>query len=185
MKLVRNWTQLQKINTFTFGNNTFLLAQIFDILKTWQNLPIVFQTLKVFMSSALTFTFMTSEFLVFPWAIPCDTNNVPFPANLLQVIWPNRVFVKLSRAKLFLWIRIFNWRQTETSNSSSLLVSYNGILRKEIFLWASDNFFDSLWWKTRFSSNQFYFHKWTQLWQQESQIGRKQKQSLPTATTIA
>ena len=41
-------------------------AQIFDILKIRQNLPIVFQTLKVFMSSALMFKFMTTEFLIFP-----------------------------------------------------------------------------------------------------------------------
>ena len=30
-----------------------------------------------------------------------------------------RVFVKLSHAKLFLWVKIFNWAQTGTSNSSS------------------------------------------------------------------
>ena len=30
-----------------------------------------------------------------------------------------RAFVKLSHAKLFLWVKIFNWAQTETSNSSS------------------------------------------------------------------
>ena len=54
-----------------------------------------------------------------------------------------RVFVKLSHVKLFLWVKIFNWAQTETS-SSQLLVSYNGILRTEIFPWASDNFFDSI-----------------------------------------
>ena len=30
-----------------------------------------------------------------------------------------RVFVKLSHVKLFLWVKIFNWAQTETSNSSS------------------------------------------------------------------
>ena len=29
------------------------------------------------------------------------------------------VFVQLSQVKLFLWIKIFNWTQTETSNSSS------------------------------------------------------------------
>ena len=31
----------------------------------------------------------------------------------------HRVFVKLSHVKLFLWVKIFNWAQTETSNSSS------------------------------------------------------------------
>ena len=30
-----------------------------------------------------------------------------------------RVFVKLSHMKPFLWVKIFNWAQTETSNSSS------------------------------------------------------------------
>ena len=78
MNLVRDWTQFKKINTFTFGNDTFLLAQIFDILKIRQNLLIVLQTLKVFMSSALTFKFMTTEFLAFPWAISCDIKKITF-----------------------------------------------------------------------------------------------------------
>ena len=30
-----------------------------------------------------------------------------------------RVFVKLSHVKLFLWVKPFNWAQTETSSSSS------------------------------------------------------------------
>ena len=30
-----------------------------------------------------------------------------------------RVFVKLNHVKRFLWVKIFNWEQTETSNSSS------------------------------------------------------------------
>ena len=30
-----------------------------------------------------------------------------------------RVFVKLSHVKLFLWAKMFNWAQIETSNSSS------------------------------------------------------------------
>ena len=30
-----------------------------------------------------------------------------------------RVCVKLSHVKLFLWVKIFNWKQTKTSNSSS------------------------------------------------------------------
>ena len=30
-----------------------------------------------------------------------------------------KVFVKLSHVKLFLWVKNFNWAQTETSNSSS------------------------------------------------------------------
>ena len=40
---------------------------------------------------------------------------------------------------------------------AELLVSYNGILRTEIFLWASDNFFDSLKLKIRFSSKSVLF----------------------------
>ena len=77
------WTLLEteqniKINTFTFENNTFLLAQISDILKIWQNLRIVFQSLKVFMSSALTFKFMTTEILVFPVAFSCDVKIFTF-----------------------------------------------------------------------------------------------------------
>ena len=30
-----------------------------------------------------------------------------------------RVFVKLSHVKLFLWVKIYNWSQTEKFNSSS------------------------------------------------------------------
>ena len=30
-----------------------------------------------------------------------------------------RIFVKLRHMKLYLWVKIFNWAQTETSNSSS------------------------------------------------------------------
>ena len=30
-----------------------------------------------------------------------------------------RVFVKLNHVKLFLWVKIFNWAQAETFNSSS------------------------------------------------------------------
>ena len=30
-----------------------------------------------------------------------------------------RGFVKLSHVRLFLWVKMFNWAQTETSNSSS------------------------------------------------------------------
>ena len=44
----------------------FNWPKYFDTLKIWQNLPIVFQTLKVFVLSALTFKLMTSKFLVSP-----------------------------------------------------------------------------------------------------------------------
>ena len=120
MNLVRNWTQYKKINTFTFENNNFLLAQIFDVLKIWQNLPIVFQTLKVFMSSALTFKFMTTEILVFLELFPVMKNIYLLMSICDRLLGPKyRVFVKLSHVKLFLWVKIFNWAQTETSNSSS------------------------------------------------------------------
>ena len=53
-----------------------------------------------------------------------------------------RVFVRLSHAKLFLWVKMFIWTQRHPI-LAQLLVSYDGILRIEIFLFASDNFFDS------------------------------------------
>ena len=37
-----------------------------------------------------------------------------------------RVFVKLSHVKLCLWVKIFNWAQTETSNSSSTVTVVQG-----------------------------------------------------------
>ena len=37
-----------------------------------------------------------------------------------------RVFVKLSHVKLFLWVKLFNWAQTETSNSSSTVTVVQG-----------------------------------------------------------
>ena len=37
-----------------------------------------------------------------------------------------RVFVKLSHVKLFLGVKIFNWAQTETSNSSSTVTVVQG-----------------------------------------------------------
>ena len=43
-----------------------------------------------------------------------------------------------------LWVQIYKWAEIETSNSSSTLSVVNGILKIEIFLWVSDNFFDSL-----------------------------------------
>ena len=115
MNLVRNWTQLRKINTFTFGNNAFLLVQIINILKIWQNLSIVSEFLKVFMSSSLMFKFMSTELFFLPWAFPVRQNNLPFNVSLLGPKY--RVFVKVSHVKLFMWIKIYKWAQTETSNS--------------------------------------------------------------------
>ena len=37
-----------------------------------------------------------------------------------------RVFVKSSHVKLFSWVKIFNWAQTETSNSSSTVTVVQG-----------------------------------------------------------
>ena len=106
----------------------------------------MFQTLKMFMSLALTFKFMTTEFLAFPRAFSCDTKiylSTPICEKLLGPKY--RVFVKLSHVKLFLWVKIFNWAQTETSNSSATVsVKQRYFENRSILLWASDNFFDSL-----------------------------------------
>ena len=46
--------------------------------------------------------------------------SLPFNVHLWQVIGPKiQSFVKLSHVKLFLWVKMFNWAQTATSNSSS------------------------------------------------------------------
>ena len=37
-----------------------------------------------------------------------------------------REFVKLSHVKLLLWVKVFNWAQTETSNSSSTVTVVQG-----------------------------------------------------------
>ena len=73
------------------------------------------------MSSELTFKFMTTEFLVFPLAFSYDTKRIYFLTSICdKLLGPKyRVFVKLSHMILFLWVKIFNWAHTETSNSSS------------------------------------------------------------------
>ena len=68
-----------------------------------------------------------------------------------------RVFVKVSHVNLFLRVKIFNWAQTETSNSSSNVSVVQWYFENRIFLWASDDFFDSLLWKIRFSSKSVLF----------------------------
>ena len=55
-----------------------------------------------------------------------------------------RAFVKLSHVKLFLRVKNLIGHKQRHPVLAQLLVSYNGILRIEIFLWAADNFFDSL-----------------------------------------
>ena len=103
------------------GNNTYLLAQIFDILKIWQSLPIVFQTLKAFMSSALKFKFMTTDFFSSSLSFFLWYKKIYLLTSICdKLLGPKyRVFVKLIHVKLFLWVKIFNWAQIETSNSSS------------------------------------------------------------------
>ena len=127
----------------------------------------MFQTLKVFMSLALTFKFMTTDFIVFPWAFSCGIQkNLPFDVNLWQVIGPKLCFGGY---------KFLVGHKQRHPILAQLLVSYNGILRIEIFLWASDNFSTVYGGKFVFHLNQFYFRKWIQLWQQISQIGHKQK----------
>ena len=55
-----------------------------------------------------------------------------------------RVFVKLSHVKLFFWVKLFNWVQTETSNSSSTVSVAQWYFENRHISGASDNFFDSL-----------------------------------------
>ena len=68
-----------------------------------------------------------------------------------------RAFVKLSHVMMFLWVKIFNWAQTETSNSSSTV---------NVAQWHFENrnisvgllqFFDSMYRKIRFSSKSDLF----------------------------
>ena len=77
------------------------------------------------MPLALTFKFMTTEFLVFLWAFSCDTKKLYFLTSICdKLLGPKyRVFVKLSHVKLFLSVKISNLAQTETSNSSSTVIS--------------------------------------------------------------
>ena len=46
--------------------------------------------------------------------------NLPLTSICDKLLGPKyRVFVKSSHVKLFLWVKNFNWAQTEASNSSS------------------------------------------------------------------
>ena len=118
MNLVRNWTQLKEINTFSFRNK---LAQIFDILNSLTKLAHCISNFKgVYVISAdvqihdhWIFSFSFSLFLWYK-------KIYLFTSVYDKLLGPKyRVFVKLSHVKLFLWVKIFNWAQTETSNSSS------------------------------------------------------------------
>ena len=76
---------------------------------------------------------------------------------------------------MFFWVKIFNWAQTETSNSSSTVsVIQQDFENRNIFvgLTTLSTVYSG---KSVFHLNQFYFCNWTQLWQQKSQIGHKQK----------
>ena len=55
----------------------------------------------------------------------------------------NKSFCKIKPCEAVFVGKNFNWAQRHPI-LAQLLVSYNVILRTEIFLWASDNFFDSL-----------------------------------------
>ena len=48
-------------------------------------------------------------------------NDLSFNVSLCQVIELKiqSFFVKVSHVKLFLWVKIYKWAQTETSNSRS------------------------------------------------------------------
>ena len=47
-------------------------------------------------------------------------NNLPLTSICDKLLGPKYIaFVKLSHVKLFLWVNIYKWVQTETSNSSS------------------------------------------------------------------
>ena len=74
------------------------------------------------MSLALTFKFMSTEFLAFPLAFPCHPKKFYLLTSICgKLLGPKyRVFVKLNHVKLFLWVKLFNWAQTETSNSSPI-----------------------------------------------------------------
>ena len=86
------------------------------------------------MSSALTFKFMITELLVIPSALSCDTKKKLFTSICDKFLGSKyRVFVKLSHVKLFLWLKIFNWAQTETSNSSSTVTVVQGYFENRNF----------------------------------------------------
>ena len=73
------------------------------------------------MSSALTFKFMITEFLVFFLELFPVIQKVYLLTSICdKLLSPKyRAFVKLIHGMLFLWVKIFNWAQTETSSSSS------------------------------------------------------------------
>ena len=89
--------------------------------------------------------------------------KLPFTSICDKLLGPEyRRFVKLSHVKLFLWVKFLIGHKQRHPILAQLFVSYNGILRIEIFLWASDNFFDSLLWKIRFSSKSTRISNWAQ-----------------------
>ena len=59
--------------------------------------------------------------------------------------------------KLFLWVKIYKWAQTETSNSSSTVSVVQWYFENRNISVGSDNFFDSLQWKIRVSSKSVLF----------------------------
>ena len=59
--------------------------------------------------------------------------------------------------KLFLWVKIFNWVQTETFNSSSTVSVVQWYFENRNISVASENFFDGVKLNIRFSSKSVLF----------------------------
>ena len=112
------------------------------------------------MSSALTFKFMTTELIIklFLELFPVIQKILPLTSICDKLLGSKyRVFVKSSHVKLFLWVKILIGHKQRHPILAQLLVWYNDILRKEIFLWASDNFSTVYSGKPVFHLNQFIF----------------------------
>ena len=66
--------------------------------------------------------------------------------------------------KLFLWVKIYKWAQTETFNSSSTVIVVQWYFEnRNIFCGPLTTFLTVCGGKSVFHLNQFYFRKWTQL----------------------
>ena len=127
------------------------------------------------MSSALTFKFMTTEFLVFPGAFSCDTKKYLLTSICDKLFGLKyRGFVKLSHVKLFLWVKIFNWAQTETSNSSSTVSVVQWYFENRNISVCLSQLFRQFIVEIRFSSKSVLFSQ-VDPSLTKSQIGHKQK----------
>ena len=115
MNVVRNWTQLKKVNLSLLE---IILSYWPKYLTSWKfdkTCPLYSKLM--FMSLALMFKIQNSCSLsFFLW---CKTIYL-LTSICDKLLDPKYiVFVKLSHVKLFLWVKIYKWAQTETSNSSS------------------------------------------------------------------